>query len=102
MGFTNSLDVIGHELTHGVTQFTSGLEYEKQRKNSNSGYGFIEVHYGYQNFDEDEKPSDGLNEEINFYLENILEACEEIYDQINSQIEEEKTTLNCLKNSMGL
>ncbi|MDM5338188.1 M4 family metallopeptidase [Fictibacillus enclensis] len=22
--------MIGHELTHGVTQFTSGLEYEKQ------------------------------------------------------------------------
>jgi len=30
LGFTNSLDVIGHELTHVVTQFTSGLEYEKQ------------------------------------------------------------------------
>ncbi|RFT63609.1 M4 family peptidase [Bacillus clarus] len=28
--FTNSLDVIGHELTHGITQFTSGLEYEGQ------------------------------------------------------------------------
>ncbi|MCK1992192.1 M4 family metallopeptidase [Peribacillus muralis] len=28
--FANSLDVIGHELTHGVTQFTSGLEYEGQ------------------------------------------------------------------------
>jgi len=29
LGFTNSLDVIGHELTLVVTQFTSGLEYEK-------------------------------------------------------------------------
>jgi len=28
--FTGSIDVIGHELTHGVTQFTSGLEYEDQ------------------------------------------------------------------------
>jgi len=27
---TKSLDVIGHELTHGVTQFTSGLVYHKQ------------------------------------------------------------------------
>jgi Zn-dependent metalloprotease len=27
---TKSLDVIGHELTHGVTQFTAGLEYSKQ------------------------------------------------------------------------
>ena len=28
--FTISLDVIGHELTHGVTQFTAGLEYSGQ------------------------------------------------------------------------
>jgi Zn-dependent metalloprotease len=28
--FTISLDVIGHELTHGVTQFTNGLEYQDQ------------------------------------------------------------------------
>jgi Zn-dependent metalloprotease len=28
--FTKCIDVIGHELTHGVTQFTAGLEYSKQ------------------------------------------------------------------------
>jgi Zn-dependent metalloprotease len=28
--FTKSLDVIGHELTHGVTEFTANLEYRKQ------------------------------------------------------------------------
>ncbi len=28
--FTRSLDVIGHELTHGVTQFEAGLEYRNQ------------------------------------------------------------------------
>jgi Zn-dependent metalloprotease len=28
--FTKSLDVIAHELTHGVTQFTAGLEYHNQ------------------------------------------------------------------------
>ena len=28
--FTNSNDVIGHELTHGVTQFTSGFAYQNQ------------------------------------------------------------------------
>ena len=28
--FTSCLDVIGHELTHGVTQFTSALQYEAQ------------------------------------------------------------------------
>jgi Zn-dependent metalloprotease len=30
VGFTKSLDVIGHELTHGVTQFDAGLEYHDQ------------------------------------------------------------------------
>ena len=28
--FTKSLDVIAHELTHGVTEFTAGLEYHNQ------------------------------------------------------------------------
>jgi Zn-dependent metalloprotease len=28
--FTGSLDVIGHELSHGVTEFTAGLEYHNQ------------------------------------------------------------------------
>lgn len=30
LGFTRSIDVVGHELTHGVTQFTSGLHYRDQ------------------------------------------------------------------------
>lgn len=30
LGFTKSLDVIGHELTHGVTEFTCNLEYHRQ------------------------------------------------------------------------
>jgi hypothetical protein len=30
LGFTRSLDVIGHELTHGVTESTAGLTYEGQ------------------------------------------------------------------------
>jgi Zn-dependent metalloprotease len=30
VGFTTALDVIGHELTHGVTQFTSNLDYAGQ------------------------------------------------------------------------
>jgi Zn-dependent metalloprotease len=30
VGFTGSVDVIGHELTHGVTQYTSALIYEDQ------------------------------------------------------------------------
>jgi Zn-dependent metalloprotease len=28
--FTSALDVIGHELTHGVTQFTAALDYEDE------------------------------------------------------------------------
>ncbi len=28
--FTHSVDVIGHELTHGVTQYTAGLSYQDQ------------------------------------------------------------------------
>jgi hypothetical protein len=30
VGFTSSLDVIGHELTHGVTESTAGLTYQGQ------------------------------------------------------------------------
>jgi len=30
LGFTSSLDVIGHELTHGVTESTAGLTYDGQ------------------------------------------------------------------------
>jgi Zn-dependent metalloprotease len=30
VGFTKSLDVIAHELTHGVTEFTAALEYHNQ------------------------------------------------------------------------
>ena len=29
-GLTAAIDVIGHELTHGVTQYTAGLEYSSQ------------------------------------------------------------------------
>src|SRR5262249_23103948 len=29
-GFTKSIDVIGHELTHGVTQYTANLAYSGQ------------------------------------------------------------------------
>ena len=34
-GLTRSLDIIGHELTHGVTQYTAGLEYSRQSGASN-------------------------------------------------------------------
>jgi Zn-dependent metalloprotease len=30
LGFTRSIDVIGHELAHGMTQYTAGLNYQGQ------------------------------------------------------------------------
>src|SRR5262249_42131489 len=30
IGFTKAVDVIGHELTHGVTQYECGLEYHDE------------------------------------------------------------------------
>ena len=30
VGFTKAIDVIGHELTHGVTQYTANLDYHNQ------------------------------------------------------------------------
>jgi Zn-dependent metalloprotease len=30
VGFTKAIDVIGHELTHGVTQYTAALDYQDQ------------------------------------------------------------------------
>jgi Zn-dependent metalloprotease len=41
VGFTKSLDVIGHELTHGVTQFTSNLEYEGQSGALNESFSDV-------------------------------------------------------------
>ncbi|MGN7943306.1 hypothetical protein ACTJJ9_26295 [Metabacillus sp. 22489] len=71
--------------------------------NTYSSYsGDIEVYYGYLNFDEDGTPSDGIKHNFNIELENILEACEDVYNQIKNQIEKEKATLYYLINSMGL
>jgi Zn-dependent metalloprotease len=39
--FTRSLDVIGHELTHGVTQYTAGLEYSKQSGALNESFSDV-------------------------------------------------------------
>ena len=39
--FTKSLDVIGHELTHGVTQYEAGLEYEGQSGALNESFSDI-------------------------------------------------------------
>jgi len=40
-GFTKSLDVIGHELTHGVTEFTAGLEYHNQSGALNESFSDV-------------------------------------------------------------
>jgi len=39
--FTRSLDVVGHELTHGVTEFTSGLEYHNQSGALNESFSDV-------------------------------------------------------------
>ncbi len=39
--FTASLTVIGHELAHGVTQFTSGLEYQGQSGALNESFSDV-------------------------------------------------------------
>ena len=39
--FTRSLDVIGHELAHGVTEFTAGLEYHNQSGALNESFSDV-------------------------------------------------------------
>ncbi|RFA11403.1 peptidase M4 family protein [Subtercola boreus] len=39
--FTASVSVIGHELSHGVTQFTAGLEYQGQSGALNESYSDV-------------------------------------------------------------
>src|SRR5581483_808080 len=39
--FTIAIDVIGHELTHGVTQYTSGLDYQDQSGALNESFSDI-------------------------------------------------------------
>jgi Zn-dependent metalloprotease len=41
VGFTKALDVIGHELTHGVTQFTAALEYKFQSGALNESFSDV-------------------------------------------------------------
>jgi Zn-dependent metalloprotease len=41
MDFTRSLDVIGHELTHGVTDSASGLEYHNQSGALNESFSDV-------------------------------------------------------------
>jgi Zn-dependent metalloprotease len=40
-GLTKAIDVIGHELTHGVTQFTANLEYHKQSGALNESFSDV-------------------------------------------------------------
>jgi Zn-dependent metalloprotease len=39
--FTKSIDVIGHELTHGVTQYEAALEYEGQAGALNESFSDV-------------------------------------------------------------
>jgi Zn-dependent metalloprotease len=40
-GLTSAIDVIAHELTHGITQFTAGLEYSKQSGALNESFSDV-------------------------------------------------------------
>jgi Zn-dependent metalloprotease len=40
-GLTKAIDVIAHELTHGVTDFTAGLEYSKQSGALNESFSDV-------------------------------------------------------------
>ena len=40
-GMTRAIDVIGHELTHGVTDFTANLEYHKQSGALNESFSDV-------------------------------------------------------------
>lgn len=53
-GFTRAIDVIGHELTHGVTQFACDLEYHEQSGALNESFSDVfgslaKQHYNRQN-----------------------------------------------------
>jgi Zn-dependent metalloprotease len=41
VGFTKAIDVIGHELTHGVTQHTSNLDYQGQSGALNESFSDV-------------------------------------------------------------
>jgi Zn-dependent metalloprotease len=58
--FTRALDVIGHELTHGVTQYTAGLVYSKQSGALNESFSdvfgaLVKQYAARQTADEDEE-----------------------------------------------
>jgi Zn-dependent metalloprotease len=58
--FTHALDVIAHELTHGVTQYTAGLEYSKQSGALNESFSdvfgvLVKQYMAKQTADEDEE-----------------------------------------------
>jgi Zn-dependent metalloprotease len=58
--FTRALDVIGHELTHGVTQYTAGLEYSKQSGALNESFSdvfgvLVKQYAAHEEADEDEE-----------------------------------------------
>jgi Zn-dependent metalloprotease len=58
--FTRALDVIGHELTHGVTQYTAGLAYNKQSGALNESFSdvfgvLVKQYAAHQEADTDEE-----------------------------------------------
>ena len=64
--------------------------------------GNIEVSYGYMNFDEDNHPADGMEEEVNFYLEDVIEVVQDVSQHILNQIQKDSETLIDIKKKLGI
>lgn len=77
------------------------IKYEDEIKGSmNYENGVIDINYGYLNFNEDGNAADGEQEDIQIFLDDILNATEEIFDYINNQIQKEHQNLQYLRKSL--
>lgn len=64
--------------------------------------GYIEVHYGYINFDEEGHPADGMKEEFYFHLDEVVEAVEKVSEYLVNFIQQNIVTINNIRNSLGI
>ncbi|MFE4898698.1 hypothetical protein [Peribacillus butanolivorans] len=64
--------------------------------------GSIEVCYGYMYFDEEHRAADGMNEEVNFCLDEVIEAIQEVSQHLKHQIQQDKEIIRDTINKIGL
>ena len=64
--------------------------------------GNIEVSYGYMNFDEDNHPTDGMEDQVNLYLEEVIEVVQEVSQHLLDQIQRDSDTITDMNNKLGL